>query len=325
MSESFAYLVAETEAGRRLDRFLRDRLAGVPRRDLEAWIRAGGALRNGRAARKGTILDAGDRVELRVPGRHATRGLEPDPDLGLSVLFQDDHLVAVDKPPGVATHPLRSGERGTVANALVVRYPEMSGIGFSEREAGLVHRLDRDTSGVLLAARTRSAFEGLRTQFEQGLVVKAYVALVHGVPPPRGVVDRPIGARTRRSARVEVVPEGGRPDRYRHVVSAETRYRVIRSAGGFSLVRVTMTTGARHQIRAHMAFLGHPVVGDRLYGGGTGSEADRSGSGRHLLHSTEIRFLHPATGKEKRVRSPVHEDLGVWMRGDPPGGPPRPG
>ena len=233
----------------------------------------------------------------------------PDASFPLQILFEDTFLVAVAKPSGLSTYPLQNGEKGTVANALAAQYPEMQGIGFSIREPGLLHRLDKETSGVLLAARSAFSFEQLRIQFEQERVVKIYKAVVQGRPASRGMIDKPIGSRTRRSNRVEVV--GGQEPAHgvRGLRPAETRYRVIRSGERYSLVHLRMTTGARHQLRAHLSFLGHPVAGDRLYGSGSSGPPGETKPTRHLLHAAEIRFFHPEQGRTVRIRCPLPGDF----------------
>lgn len=308
------YRVEVGQAGVRIDRFVKDRLPELSRREIAFWIQERGILRNGRPVRKGEILREGDRVALLIPFGPSGGQVVPDPDLKLRILREDTVLVGVDKPAGMATHPLHAGERGTVANALLALYPEMEGIGFSPREPGILHRLDRDTSGVLLAARTEACFERLRVEFEQGRVVKVYSAIVHGRPEPEGRVNRPLASRSRRARRVEVVREDPGVRGLRGQSPAETQFRVIRSYRGFSLMRLQMTKGARHQLRAHMAFLGHPIVGDRLYGRDTGSRSGEGLPGRHLLHAAELRFFHPVKGKPVRIRSPLPADMRAFLK-----------
>jgi len=302
------------QAGMRIDRFVKDRLPTLSRREILFWIQEQGILCNGRPVRKGAILREGDRVELRIPFGSSGGGVVPEPDLLLRVLWEDSVLVAVDKAPGMPSHPLHAGERGTVANGLIALYPEMEGIGFSPREPGLLHRLDRDTSGVLLAARTGAAFEKLRAEFEQGRVVKVYTAIVHGRPEPQGVVSRPLASRGRRARRVEVVREDPGARCLRGWSPAETQFRVVRYYRGFSLVRLRMATGARHQLRAHMAYLGHPVAGDSVYSRDPGAPYPGPQPGRHMLHAAELRFFHPLQGKPIRIRSPLAADMRAFLK-----------
>jgi 23S rRNA pseudouridine1911/1915/1917 synthase len=261
------------------------------------------------------ILREGDRVDLRIPFASTGGGIVPEPDLPLAILWEDPLFVAVDKAPGMPTHPLHTGERGTVANGLVGRYPEMEGIGFSPREPGVLHRLDRATSGVLLAARKSSAFERLRLEFEQGRVVKSYFAIVQGRPEPEGVIDHPVASKARRGRRVEVMGDHLPRRGLRGVSPAETHFRVVRYGRSFALVRLRMTTGARHQLRAHMAFLGHPVVGDSVYGRDAVPLPPGQPPTRHLLHAAELSFFHPADGRPIRIRAPLPSDMRAFLRG----------
>jgi len=286
----------------------------LSRREIAFWIQERGILRNGRPVRKGVILREGDRVDLGIPLVSTGGGVVPEPDLPLSILWVDPLLVALDKAPGMPTHPLHTGERGSVANGLIARYPEMEGVGFSPREPGVLHRLDRDTSGVLLAARRSSAFERLRLEFEQGRVVKIYFAIVHGRPEPHGVIDRPVASKARRGRRVEVMRDPSARRGLRRWSPAETHFRVVRYGRGFAFVRLRMTTGARHQLRAHMAFLGHPVVGDSVYGSDSVTFPEAQQPMRHLLHATELSFFHPSDGKPTRIRAPLPSDMRSFLK-----------
>jgi 23S rRNA pseudouridine1911/1915/1917 synthase len=299
----------------RIDRFVKERLGGLSRREILRGFEEHGVLCNGRPARKGMLLGEGDWVEIRIPVGAPEIGVIPEPDLPLRILWEDPAVAAVDKAAGVATHPLHAGERGTLVNALIARYPEMEAVGFSRREPGILHRLDRDTSGVLLAARTASAFERLRGEFEQGRVAKVYFAVVHGRPEPEGLVSRPLAGRGRRGRRVEVLQSRAEGRGLRGCIPAETRYRVIRYYRGCALIRLNMTTGARHQLRAHMAFIGHPVVGDSIYGTEAGGRLPGPGPGRHLLHAAELGFFHPVQGRSIRIRSPMPADMRSFLKG----------
>jgi 23S rRNA pseudouridine1911/1915/1917 synthase len=259
---------------------------------------------------------------VELPPGQGGETVVPDPEQNLRVLWEDPWLVAVAKSPGLPSHPLRAGERGTVVNALVARYPEMKGIGYSAREPGLLHRLDRDTSGLLLAARSVSAFEQIRSQFEQQRVTKIYLAVVLGQPERAGTVSLPIGSRGRRARKVFVCRDPNPRKSLRGLYPAETFFRLVRSGKQCSLVRLVMRTGVRHQIRAHMGHLGHPVAGDGLYGQGldvlTGLIPPAP---RQLLHAAEIRFFHPDDGRETRIRCPLPDDFRDFVRAHSLSGP----
>jgi 23S rRNA pseudouridine1911/1915/1917 synthase len=283
------FRVTEAERGTRLDRLLCARW-GFSRAQARRAI-AEGALRvNGRPAAKGASLSVGDEVcFVGEPQQHAG-GVQwsclPDPDVPCRVRYEDEQLLVVDKPAGIACHPLRSSERGCVANWLVSRYPEMSSFGYDGRQAGLVNRLDNDTSGLLLAARSPAAFEALRQDLQQGRIEKEYLALVSTplVAPQQielGIAPDPSGSR-------RVVASTG-PKAYRARVDIEGSE--IR--GRYWLVRIKVSTAYRHQIRVLLASIGSPIVGDTLYGGEM-----HEGLRQHLLHASALRLTHPVARDE---------------------------
>jgi 23S rRNA pseudouridine1911/1915/1917 synthase len=214
----------------------------------------------------------------------------------------DAHVVVLDKPPGMPSHPLKPGETGTAANALVGRFPEMAAIGPSAREGGLVHRLDTDTSGLLLAARTAPAHAMLRAQFAARTVEKGYLALVRGELHAGGEIDVPLAhdPHDARKVRAASDPEWAEAHEARPAV---TRFTPLERRAGFTLVDVEIATGVLHQIRAHLAFIGHPLAGDALYGGPV-----LSGLSRHFLHAARLAFTHP-DGNRPRFDSPLPTDL----------------
>jgi 23S rRNA pseudouridine1911/1915/1917 synthase len=275
----------------------------------------GGAVRvDGRRAVKGRLLAAGATVELeRAPAALEERRPVPQPELPLAVAYSDEAVVAMVKPFGVATHPLRAGERGTLANALVARFPECAAASDDPREGGVAHRLDADTSGVLLAARTPDDWRALRRAFAQGLVEKEYWALVDGAPPDEGEVRAPLahaGARKMRAldddslelrsrqahTRFRTLARGGEAPAGSAVPSADPR------APNAALVRVFTSTGRMHQVRVHLAHAGHPLYGDALYGG---PPLPPGAAGGHVLHAARITFPHPRDGRRVTVAAPL--------------------
>jgi 23S rRNA pseudouridine1911/1915/1917 synthase len=272
----------------RLDRFLCERLPGCSRRRAKEIIAAGRVRVDGRRARKGQEVAAGAVVE--VEESEEPQRLQPNPRLGLRVLYADEAVVAVDKPAGMPAHALEAGETDTVANFLLARYPETGELG-GALEPGLVHRLDNDTSGVLLAARTAAAHAALRRQFAEHRIVKKYIALVRGEVKQAATIDAPI-EHVRGSARRMRVAEPGKGR------EAVTHYVPLRRVGSHTLLELEMRTGVRHQIRVHLAAIGHPVAGDLLYDEGADARI-----GRHLLHATSVTFVHPVTGEKVTVHS----------------------
>jgi len=248
-------IVAADEQGR-VDKVLAKHYPAAGRRQLAELFEAGEVKLRGKKAKKGDFASPGDEIELaREPvSGDALRPL-PDPAIVLDVIHESPELVIVNKPAGMPSQPLRAGELGTIANAIVARWPECAAIGDDPRDGGLVHRLDIGTSGVLVAARTEDAYRRLREAFGKGDVHKEYVAIVEGVPSVNEV-DAPL---SQRGDHVAVDHNDG--------LAAATTLHPIESSGSYSLVRCVAKTGRMHQVRAHLAFAGSPIVGDRLYRG----------------------------------------------------------
>jgi len=286
MPDSVRFTVNAEEAGR-LDRILVARFPGVGRRRWAEMFAAGWVQVNGGRAVKGQRVAPGAEVTVRAaPATGPSLAPIPEPELPLEVLHVDARLLALGKPPGQPSHPLRPGETGTLANALVARFPECAAVGRDVREGGLVHRLDRGTSGVLLAARDLEAYSFARRAFAAGQVGKTYLALVAGSARD-GELDAPLVQRGRRS----VLARPGDPD----ALEALTAWRVIAGAGGVSLLEVTARSGRMHQVRAHLAAAGHPLVGDPLYGGPESVGGQRI---EHpFLHARSIALPHPDGGR----------------------------
>jgi 23S rRNA pseudouridine1911/1915/1917 synthase len=220
------------------------------------------------------------------------------------VLYEDEAVLALDKPAGMPSHALRADETETVANFLLARYPDVAAVGKRPLEPGIVHRLDTETSGVLLVARTPAAYDALRQQFTERRVLKEYRAVVHGDIAQQGEIGTAI-AHTRGHTRMRVcrtAKEPGRP--------ALTRYRPLERYGSYTLLAVEIPTGVMHQIRVHLASIGHPVAGDRLYGGTVAADTPA----RHLLHAYRLGFTHPESGRHIEISSPVPADLRALLK-----------
>ncbi len=286
------YVVGAEHTDQRLDQFVAE-VTGVSRKRAMALIADGAVRVDGRVLPKGTTLAAGQQVAVVVAEFGAA---SPDHELAPAVLYLDDDLVAVDKPAGRHSAPQRAHETGAVAQALLARFPEMDGVGFSPLEPGICHRLDFWTSGVLLAARNQSAFRAVRDAFDRHAVRKEYLALVAGEPPRAFQVDAPIAHPSRRAARVVVGDEKGRG-----VVPARTEFEVLDQRPGYALLRADCATGAMHQIRAHAAHAGFPLLGDELYGG------PPEPSGRFWLHASQL--VLPWRGQSLRIRAELGPDF----------------
>ena len=297
------FTVESGEAGLRLDAFLVRRglfaSAAASRRFLSGP--EGRVLVQGRPARKGERVQAGHRVELPEPPAAvsaAAFAVEPDPDLPIAVLYQDEALVAVNKPAGVPSHPLRAGERGTAASAVVARFPGCAAASPDPREGGLVHRLDVGTSGVLIAARRRELWTPLREALSGGGCEKVYLAEVVGQASAM-VVEAPIGRVGRRGDHVRVGTGRG-------LLEARTEIRVRQARGQTTLVEAHLSRGRPHQVRAHLAHAGWPVLGDPVYGGGEARAAAEALSVQGLrLHAASVRFFHPVTGAPILIEAPT--------------------
>jgi 23S rRNA pseudouridine1911/1915/1917 synthase len=285
-------LAATDQAGQRLDRFLCDR-ERLSRASARRLIDAGQVRVNGRRAAAGQRLVVGD--EVSVAETASSDPSSRQPELALAICYEDASLVVVDKPAGVPSHPLRPGECGTVATALVARYPEMAGVGYSPREPGIVHRLDTDTSGLMLAARDASTFAALRAQLERAEIDKRYLALCPGRPTVPSVHHAWLRARGRRVALRDQSFEDAQP--------VSTELLGAEDHGAHCLVEVRVHLARRHQVRAHLAALGYPIAGDALYGG-----ADLEGLRGHFLHASQLMLAHPKTGAALVMRSGLPTD-----------------
>jgi 23S rRNA pseudouridine1911/1915/1917 synthase len=285
------------EPGKRLDHFLKEHLREYSRSRIQSWIKEGRVQVNGAAAKASLQLRGGEQVEVSpadLPPLKAT----PE-DLPVEILYEDAAVIAVNKPAGLTVHAGAGQHDGTLVNRLVHHFQGLSQVGGDERP-GIVHRLDKDTSGVLLVARTDAAHRALAAQFAARTVQKTYLALVNGrVNADSGRIVKPIARdpvrRTRMTARLATGRE------------AITEYRIRQRWEKFTLLEVRIKTGRTHQIRVHLASLGHPVAGDRLYGAPAAQ--------RLFLHAWRIGFTSPATGQTVTVEAALPAELEAWLAG----------
>jgi 23S rRNA pseudouridine1911/1915/1917 synthase len=301
------------KSGLRLDQFLAGQPTGLTRSQLQRLIGDGLALLNGNGSKASSKVRRGDRITLTVPPPKPT---EIVPQwMPLTVVYQDEHIAVIDKPAGLAVHPGPGHSGHTLVNALLAICPDIQGVG-GEIRPGIVHRLDKDTSGLMVVAKTHQAHLDVSSQIKARQVDKGYIALAVGkVEPAVGVIDEPIGRDPHHRKRMAVVPDGR---------EARTRYRVLEyivpsggvpipsggvrmpSGGvrlGYSLLEVVLETGRTHQIRVHLSFIGHPLMGDGVYG--------RSSPllDRQFLHANRLGFRHPATGEPVEFRSELPPEL----------------
>jgi len=278
--------VGRTAAGARLDRWLAESLPDLSRSRIQHLIAGQHVTVNGAATKASHRLHGGETIEIDVPPLPPD-DLVPEP-IALTVLHEDDHVLVIDKPAGMVVHPGAGNATGTLAAAALAHAPAIAGVGGPGRP-GIVHRLDKDTSGVLVMAKTRAAYEGLTAQLVERSVTRRYVAVVHGrVGLTAGVVDAPMGRDPSHRQRMAVRPAGKGK-------RAVTHYRVLERFPHFTYLELRLETGRTHQIRVHMASLGHPVVGDRTYGRSHGKQPIASEG--LALHAVTLAFLHPISQK----------------------------
>ena len=285
------------DAGKRLDYYLRERLPQFSRARLQDWIEQGLVLVNGSPAKRSYQLKGAEHIQVRpaeLPPLKAT----PE-DLPIEALYEDADVIAINKPAGMVVHTGAGRHSGTLVNALLHRFGKLSSVG-GELRPGIVHRLDRFTSGVILVARNDAAHRNLAEQFASRQVEKIYVALVHGrVENDQGRINTPIArdpvARVRMTARLA------------HGRHASTSYQVLKRFDKFTLLEVKIGTGRTHQIRVHLASIRHPVAGDKLYG------APASELGRYFLHARQIAFTSPGTGERITVAAPLPAELEDYL------------
>lgn len=281
--------------GERLDHQVAASVPDLSRSRAQKLILAGDVLVNGRTAKASQLLRVGDEVRVRLPIREP--GDVVPEEIDVTVVYESADVVVVDKPAGMLVHPATGYTTGTLVNAMLFRYPEMLGVGPLGRQ-GVVHRLDKDTSGLVIFGRTMRGLRFVQEQFARHEVWKTYLALVVGtVQPERGVIDAPVGRHPRDRKRQAVVRQGGRP--------ARTQYETVATYRGYSLVKAHPLTGRTHQIRVHFAALSHPVAGDPLYGRG----ARDLGLQRQFLHAQMLRFRDPGVEDAVEIESPLPAEL----------------
>lgn len=303
---------------KRLDLYLRDRLANHSRAMLQKLIRSGAIEVNGRAAKASTMLRSGDMVKVELPPAPVREALPEN--IPLNIVYEDDQFMAIDKQADLLVHPARGHWTGTLINGLVHHARQTAGTlstGSDPWRPGIIHRLDRNTTGLILIAKTDEAHWRLAGQFERRTVRKTYIAVVHGNPSlDSDLIDAPLGVDQKDRERYAVRRDDhGRP--------AQTVYRVLERFGRFSLMELSPRTGRTHQLRVHLSFIGHPIVGDTLYGGKAISAFDISGQAdaerspiieRQALHAHRLQFVHPTRFNRMILEAPLPPDMIELLR-----------
>ncbi|MGH2757545.1 MAG: RluA family pseudouridine synthase [Actinomycetota bacterium] len=289
------FAASDEDAGERVDVVLARR-ANVTRALAQRALKNGAVTVDGHEVRASHRLEAGAEVAGEVP--EPVFAAPEAEDIPVVIRYADDRVLVVSKPPGLVTHPARGHEAGTLVNALLALGEPLAGMGSTR--PGIIHRLDKDTSGLLLVAKDDAAHAALVAALRDRRIERVYLALVRGVPSsPTGTIDAPLGRHPVKRRSIAIVPEG-RP--------AVTHYEVVARTDKFALLEVTLETGRTHQIRVHLSHLGHPVLGDRTYGGV--SELSRAlGLTRPFLHASQLTFPHPTDGRPIEVTDPLPPDL----------------
>lgn len=287
----------------RLDQLLVNKFPNLSRSNIQKLIHQGHVLLAGQPVKPSTRVQPGDVITMTLPASASASSavaLQPE-TIPLDVVFEDEALIVLNKPAGMVVHPAHGHTAGTLVNALLARYPDLLAMTQVDAAAaarpGIVHRLDRDTSGLIIVARTPSALRHLRRQFKARTVEKTYLALVFGRPKaPEGIIDVPLGRDPHHRQKFAPRPDG-KP--------ARTRYRLLKDFGEYSLLEIGLETGRTHQIRVHLAWLKCPVVGDAVYG----RKKNALGLKRQFLHAWRLRFDHPRTGEAVELEAPLADDL----------------
>ena len=308
--QHWVFEVQAEDTGTRLDKYLTAHMPELSRSQLQRLIQEGRVGLAQGAATASYRVRGGDVITLDVPPPRPAR-LTAEP-LALQIVYEDEALLVIDKPPGLVVHPAPGHASGTLVNALLFHCRTLSGIGGEERP-GIVHRLDKDTSGLLLVAKHDRSHRHLAAQLKTRQLQRRYVALVRGrLPALQGSIDAPLGRHPQQRQKMAVVERYGR--------AARTHYQVLEAWGPLSLVRLTLETGRTHQIRVHLAHIGHAVIGDPVYGSGplrlpghTALEQVLRAFPRQALHAEEIRFQHPESGEWCTFTAPLPADMATLL------------
>ncbi len=284
--------------GERLDKAVADVLPELSRTQVQQLIREGQVTLNDNPVKGSLRLEGGEQVVINIP-ELVEAALIPEP-IPLEICYEDDDCILVNKPAGMVVHPSTGHEQGTLVNAILAHCPDIKGVG-GVRRPGIVHRLDKDTSGLIIVAKSDQALRHLQNQFKARTVRKVYLALVDGIiQPPTAIIDAPLGRDPRARKKMSVVTTSSAQSR-----PAQTQYSRIKSFEDHTLVECLPHTGRTHQIRVHLAYIGYPIVGDRIYG----RRKQRIPIKRHFLHATELSFKRPSDDEELTIRAELPQEL----------------
>ena len=288
--------------GERLDKALAEAVPDLSRMQWQRLIREGHVMINGSRAKSSYRIEGGETLIANIP--EMVEAEVTAESIPLDIRYEDSDLIVVNKPPGMVVHPSLGHPGGTLVNALLAHCPDLEGVG-GERRPGIVHRLDKDTSGLIVAAKHDHALWYLQNQFKQRSVAKVYLALVNGsIQPPEAIIDAPIGRDPRNRQKMAVIPGDSGEAR-----PAQTAFRALTYYSDYTFVECRPRTGRKHQIRVHMAYIGFPIAGDHIYG----RRKDKLGLNRHFLHAAELTFRRPSDGAEIHMSAELPGDLAVVL------------
>ncbi len=292
--------VTSEEAGQRLDRYLTSQLSDLSRTSVQQLIADGAALVNGRQSKAGYVLRAGDEIQLSAFAPTTAAERARPTAMPLDIVYEDDDLLVVNKPAGMVVHPAPGHYDDTLVNALLAYLPTLQEAAGEERRPGIVHRLDKDTSGLIIVAKNARSHAALVEQMKQHTIVKRYLAMVEGnMALDQGSIDAPIGRDPRHRQQMTITAIDSR--------EARTHFRVLQRFARHTLLQMQLETGRTHQIRLHLKAIGHPVMGDPVYG--SGSVFKRAPLKRQFLHAYQLRFTQPFTGETIELEAPLPSDL----------------
>ena len=293
------------QPGERLDKALSEAAPDLSRMQWQKLIKEGAVLVNGRRVKGSMRLAGGEEVTAVIPEVVETDLIAED--IPLDIRYEDDDLLVINKPAGMVVHPGTGHDRGTLVNAVLHYCPDVLGIGY-EKRPGIVHRLDKYTSGLILVAKNDRAIRYLQRQFRERTVEKVYLALVEGdLQPPAALIDAPIGRHMEKRKRMEVIP----PNRSATSKPAQTAYQALVTYGDYTLVECRPKTGRTHQIRVHLAYIHYPIVGDNVYGS---RRTRRTPLGRHFLHAAGITFNRPSDNEPITVKAELPPELEAFLK-----------
>ncbi len=289
------WLIDEVSAKTRIDKFVKEQLGDeISRTQIQIWIEGGSVLVNGAKVKTNYKLAPGDRITLTIPEAESVE-IVPE-DIPLDIYYEDSDVIVVNKPRGMVVHPAPGHSSGTLVNALMAHCKDLSGIN-GELRPGIVHRIDKDTSGLIMAAKNDKSHASLAAQLKEHSVTRKYLALVQGnLSHDQGTVDAPIGRDPHDRKMYTVIDRNSK-----HAV---THFHVVERFGDYTLLELKLETGRTHQIRVHMKFIGHPLVGDPMYGRSKGLKINGQ-----ALHATVLGFVHPSTAEYKEFTAPIPADM----------------